>query len=95
MKIFTCMKLTHIIISVCVFGLVSRYEQERRKKKTNLYTKCVCVVHLHYSAQLSIFNIEKHVCVVHLHCSAQLSMFNMEKRYRNKIIFIIIIIKAK
>ena len=32
------------------------------------------------------------VCVVHWHCTAQLSMFNMEKRYRNKIIFIIIII---
>ena len=64
---------------------------------------CVCVVHLHCSAQLSMFNVEKHVCEsvcvcvcvsFHLHCSAQLNMFNMEKRYRNKIIIIIIIIES-
>ena len=57
---------------------------------------CVCAVQFHCSAQLSMFNMEKHVCecvcVVHLHCSMQLSMFNMEKRYRNKIITIIIIL---
>ena len=50
----------------------------------------MCVVHLHCSAHLSMFNMEKHVCecvcVVYLRSSAQLSMFNMEKRYRNKII---------
>ena len=38
--------------------------------------------------------VRARVCVVHWHCTAQLSMFNMEKRFRNKIIIIIIIVRA-
>ena len=59
---------------------------------SNVYDVCVCMcvcvcvcVCARMSACMRAF---------HLYCSAQLNMFNMEKRYRNKIIIIIIIIKA-